>query len=166
MSVVDPFGRTRQKCRHPAQRSSTGWLVAQAVAERDQEYFQLSPVGTVETPRTTRLRSSLALRRHYVEGRLDDTELSERLELVLQARSRRELRIALRQLPRWSDVEHLAERARRSVIRLASVRRRTSRPSSGTAPRQAAKLDPTAPRTRWRFPSCPGPRGSNRRRHR
>ncbi len=63
-----------------------------------------------------RERTEHALRRHYVEGRLDDTELSERLELVLQARSRRELRIALRQLPRWSDVEHLAERARHGAL--------------------------------------------------
>ena len=63
-----------------------------------------------------RERTEHALRRHYVEGRLDDTELSERLELVLQARSRRELRIALRQLPRWSDVEHLTERARHGAL--------------------------------------------------
>jgi hypothetical protein len=46
-----------------------------------------------------RERTSLALQRHYVEGRLDDDELSERLELVLRARSRRDLQIALRQLP-------------------------------------------------------------------
>lgn len=63
-----------------------------------------------------RERTALALRRHYVEGRLDDIELSERLELVLRARSRRELRIALRQLPRWSDVEHFAERARHGAL--------------------------------------------------
>jgi Flp pilus assembly protein TadB len=59
-----------------------------------------------------RERTAQALRRHYVEGRLDVTELSERLDLVLRARSRRELRVALGQLPRWSDVEHLAARAR------------------------------------------------------
>jgi hypothetical protein len=63
-----------------------------------------------------RERTALALRRHYVEGRLDDTELSERLELVFRARSRHELRIALRQLPQWSDVEHLAERARHGAL--------------------------------------------------
>ncbi len=63
-----------------------------------------------------RERSAVELRRHYVEGRLDDTELSERLELVLRARSRRELRIALRQLPRWSDVDHLADRARHGAV--------------------------------------------------
>jgi len=46
-----------------------------------------------------RERTSQALQRHYVEGRLDDAELSERLELVLKARSRRDLQVALRQLP-------------------------------------------------------------------
>jgi hypothetical protein len=71
-----------------------------------------------------RERSAKALRRHYVEGRLDEAELSERLELVLHARSRRELRIALRQLPRWSDfelpqrsdLEHLAQRGRHAAV--------------------------------------------------
>ncbi len=63
-----------------------------------------------------RERTAVALRRHYVEGRLDETELAERLELVLQARTRRELRAALRQLPRWADVEHLAERVRHTAV--------------------------------------------------
>jgi DUF1707 SHOCT-like domain len=71
----------------------------------------MTRVGDRERERTT-----LALRRHYVEGRLDDTELSERLELVLRARSRSELRIALRQLPRWSDVDHLADWARHGAL--------------------------------------------------
>jgi hypothetical protein len=63
-----------------------------------------------------RERAALALRRHYVEGRLDDTELAERLELVLRARSRNELRIALRQLPRWGEVEHVAARVRHGAL--------------------------------------------------
>jgi Domain of unknown function (DUF1707) len=63
-----------------------------------------------------RERSALALRRHYVEGRLDETELSERLELVFRARSRRELRVALRQLPRWSEFAQLAERLRHAAL--------------------------------------------------
>jgi hypothetical protein len=63
-----------------------------------------------------RERTALTLRRHYVEGRLDEAELSERLELVLRARSRRDLRIALGQLPRWGEVEHLATRARHGVV--------------------------------------------------
>src|SRR6188474_231270 len=71
----------------------------------------MTRVGDRERERTT-----LALRRHYVEGRLDDTEFSERLELVLHARSRRELRIALRQLPRWGDVEQLADRVRHGAV--------------------------------------------------
>lgn len=70
-----------------------------------------------------RERTALTLKRHYVEGRLDDRELSERLELVLHARSRRELRIALRQLPRWDDVERLTLQARHGllVVVLAAV---------------------------------------------
>lgn len=63
-----------------------------------------------------RERASVALRRHYAEGRLDDRELSERLELVLRARSRRELRSALRQLPRWTDLEQLAARLRHGAL--------------------------------------------------
>jgi Domain of unknown function (DUF1707) len=63
-----------------------------------------------------RERSALALRRHYVDGRLDENELSERLELVLHARSRGDLRAALRQLPRWSDLDHLAGRLRHAAL--------------------------------------------------
>jgi hypothetical protein len=63
-----------------------------------------------------RERTALTLRRHYVEGRLDDTELSDRLDLVLHARNRHELRVALRQLPRWSDLDHLADRARHGAV--------------------------------------------------
>src|SRR3954454_25140636 len=46
-----------------------------------------------------------ALRRHFVQGRLSIEELSERADLALSARSRSELRIALRDLPRlWQGV--------------------------------------------------------------
>ena len=54
----------------------------------------MTRVGDPEREQTSR-----ALQRHYVEGRLDEVELSERLELVLRARSRSDLRVALRQLP-------------------------------------------------------------------
>jgi hypothetical protein len=60
-----------------------------------------------------RERTALALRRHYVEGRLDDGELSERLELVLRARSRLELAYALRRLPR---LEELTLRVRHTLL--------------------------------------------------
>jgi hypothetical protein len=59
----------------------------------------MTRVGDREREQTSR-----ALQRHYVEGRLDDVELSERLELVLRARSRTDLRIALRQLPGRGDL--------------------------------------------------------------
>jgi hypothetical protein len=63
-----------------------------------------------------RERSALALKRHYVDGRLDEDELSERLELVVHARSRGDLRAALRQLPRWSDLDHLAGGLRHAAL--------------------------------------------------
>ena len=58
----------------------------------------------------------LALQRHYVDGRLDDAELSERLEVALRARRRSELQIALRELPRRIDVERLAARLRHGAL--------------------------------------------------
>jgi hypothetical protein len=63
-----------------------------------------------------RERTALQLRRHYVEGRLDDSELSERLELVLRARTGRELRQALSRLPRWNEVEQVAVRVRHTAV--------------------------------------------------
>jgi len=60
-----------------------------------------------------RERTAQELRRHYVAGRLDDAELSERLELVLRARSRWELAYALRRLPR---VEELVGRVRHGAL--------------------------------------------------
>src|SRR4051794_5517320 len=74
--------------------------------------------GLPSTPMTLvgdreRERTAQELRRHYVAGRLDDTELSERLELVLRARSRWELAYALRRLPR---VEDLVLRVRHGAV--------------------------------------------------
>ncbi len=55
-----------------------------------------------------RENAAVELRRHYVAGRLSEADLSERLEGVLQARSRRELQRALRSLPpRWAQPEEL-----------------------------------------------------------
>jgi hypothetical protein len=78
------------------------------------------PVATIELMALVgdreRERTAVALRRHYVEGRLDDGELSERLELVFRARSRRELAYALRRLPR---LEELVLRARHAAVVVA-----------------------------------------------
>jgi hypothetical protein len=57
------------------------------------------------------------LRRHYADGRLDETELSDRLDLALRARSSWELAYALRRLPKF-DV--LLARGRH-VLLLAAV---------------------------------------------
>ena len=49
-----------------------------------------------------RERATASLRDHFVRGRLTLDELSERTELVLRARYRRELRRPLRGLPLWN----------------------------------------------------------------
>jgi hypothetical protein len=51
-----------------------------------------------------REQAALTLRRHFVAGRLDDAELSDRLDLILHARSRREIAYALRRLPRFDEL--------------------------------------------------------------
>ena len=50
-----------------------------------------------------RERAAASLRDHFVRGRLTVEELSERIEQVLRARSRRELRRPLRGLPLWNS---------------------------------------------------------------
>jgi len=62
-----------------------------------------------------------SLRRHYVRGRLTVDELSERLDLVVRARSRLDLLAALGDLPpRWLDGDELRRTARvaRRVVAL------------------------------------------------
>jgi hypothetical protein len=54
-----------------------------------------------------------SLRRHYVGGRLTVEELSARLDLVVRARSRRDLLAAVGDLPpRWLDAAELGRTAR------------------------------------------------------
>ena len=57
--------------------------------------------------------AAAALRRHYADGRLDDLELSDRIELVLHARSRWELAYALRGMPR---VERAVQQVRHGLV--------------------------------------------------
>jgi hypothetical protein len=70
-------------------------------------------------------RAAVALRRHYVAGRITADELAERLELALAARSRRELRQALVALPQpWLQLDEVVlptlraagERVRHTVL--------------------------------------------------
>jgi|SRR5215210_8973162 len=74
-------------------------------------------VGDFERERTV-----ASLRRHFVEGRLSLEDLGARAELALAARSRADLRAALRDLQApWHDgVERAASAARRG-IRLAAL---------------------------------------------
>jgi putative copper export protein len=55
-----------------------------------------------------RERAAAALREHYVRGRLTLDELSGRLDRVLDARSRAELRVALSGLPMVPEARELA----------------------------------------------------------
>ena len=65
-----------------------------------------------------RERAARALRRHYVAGRLDETQLSERLDIVLRARNSWDLAYALRRLP-W--VEELLSRAKYGLVVLVTL---------------------------------------------
>jgi hypothetical protein len=61
-------------------------------------------------------RTAASLRRHYAAGRLEHDELEERLELVVSARDRRDLRRALADLP--------SDRGFRALARFYSIQRR------------------------------------------
>jgi hypothetical protein len=63
-------------------------------------------------------RAARTLQRNYVAGRLNDVELSERLDLVLHARSRWDLAYALRRLPRF---EEIGARIRHALFVAAAV---------------------------------------------
>jgi Domain of unknown function (DUF1707) len=65
-----------------------------------------------------RERATATLREHYVRGRLTTEELADRAELVVRARSRRELRRALSGLPMLPDARELAAHGR-SAVQLA-----------------------------------------------
>ncbi len=71
-----------------------------------------------------REQAAAALREHYARGRLTLDELSDRIDQVLAARSRAELRSALSDLPLLPDARELASQGRtvvRAVARGAAV---------------------------------------------
>lgn len=66
-------------------------------------------------------RAAMSLRRHYLQGRLSADELAERTELALRARSDRDLRVALRDLPPpWRTFEEVIVPAARAASRTAA----------------------------------------------
>jgi Flp pilus assembly protein TadB len=79
----------------------------------------------VLTSDAERERAAATLREHFVRGRLTVDELSQRTEHVLAARSRGELRLALRDLPVVPDLRSFAAHGRRlargAVLLIATV---------------------------------------------
>jgi hypothetical protein len=74
---------------------------------------EMSLVGDTE-----RDRAAASLRRHYLHGRLSADELSERVHVALHARSTRDLRVALRDLPpAWRTIQELTAPATRVAER-------------------------------------------------
>jgi hypothetical protein len=66
-------------------------------------------------------RAAASLRRHYVGGRLSFEEFSHRMQLAVAARSREDVRAALRDLPLgWDDMPDGFRTAVRSAGRLAA----------------------------------------------
>ena len=67
-----------------------------------------------------RTRATDALRRHYVDGRLTDVELEERVGVALAARTRNDLRASLVGLPRGIAVDATGI-VRRALVIVAAV---------------------------------------------
>jgi hypothetical protein len=79
----------------------------------------LAVIGDGERERTVE-----SLREHYLRGRLSVEELTERLEVALNARRDRDVRVALTDLPGPSW--HQAKRFRASLEETWSAARRTA----------------------------------------
>jgi len=73
----------------------------------------MDPVFAADSDRE---RASATLREHYVRGRLTAEELAERADLVVRARTRGELRTALRGLPLLPDVRSALQVAARGAL--------------------------------------------------
>jgi hypothetical protein len=79
-------------------------------------------VSTVRIGDRDRELATVALRRHFVAGRLSIAELSDRIDVTLQARSRDDLNAAMQGLPLvWED---LPEGVRSAAHKLRLVARR------------------------------------------
>ena len=62
--------------------------------------------------------AATALRRHFVHGRLTTTELADRIDVALRARTRRDLNVAMAGLPLvWEDLPASVHTAGRRVRR-------------------------------------------------
>lgn len=68
-----------------------------------------------------RERTAGALRRHYLEGRLSEDELDARMEATLRARTRFDLMLAARSLPRHPPMQELVASGAQTVSRVAKA---------------------------------------------
>ena len=74
---------------------------------------ELSDTGPTRAGDADRERAVASLRHHYLRGRIDADELARRVERVVRARTRADLRFALRGLPRLGEmVERVGTTAR------------------------------------------------------
>jgi hypothetical protein len=85
----------------------------------------LGSVTAVRVGDRDRELATVALRRHFVAGRLSLSELSDRVDVTLRARSRADLDRAMRGLPLvWEDLPagvHVAAHKLRRIVRRAAL---------------------------------------------
>jgi Domain of unknown function (DUF1707) len=85
----------------------------------------LGSVTAVRVGDRDRELATVALRRHFVAGRLSASELSDRVDVTLRARSRADLDRAMRGLPLvWEDLPagvHVAAHKLRRIVHRAAL---------------------------------------------
>jgi hypothetical protein len=85
----------------------------------------LGSVTAVRVGDRDRELATVALRRHFVAGRLSASELSDRVDVTLRARSRADLDRAMRGLPLvWEDLPtgvHVAAHKLRRIVRRVAL---------------------------------------------
>src|SRR5215213_4322279 len=110
MRSTPPFRDSRTRRGGAVRRRRTRSVCARTVAvppsrvtmSRRYDHERMAYVGDSDRERTAG-----ALRRHYVEGRLTEDELSSRLDQALRARTRIDLLLAARSLPGHGPLREL-----------------------------------------------------------
>jgi hypothetical protein len=76
---------------------------------------EVSSAGVTRAGDAERERAVGSLRHHYLRGRIDADEFARRVERVVKARTKGDLRVALQDLPRFGDVVERAGATARVV---------------------------------------------------